>query len=274
MVNKSGLNFEDRQSLCLENQHNMFKQHELQQEHGRDTKEDHELKFKPELNEKSRSLVENKKIPRNGPGYSRANYYFYIKQQQQNEQKDVAKSENKKILQNPNLQKYLAMDVVERLLDNETQKEILYGGRSRNQQNVDGDDVEPNAENAQNAGDRRLSEIELEDFIERQKQYEMFRKRRIQKLWKRFNDDDKDKESESDMDFASPSKTNQNMDALLEIEEAPKPSGSEKPNQFELSYTQLFNVKKQEKTENAKNVSYSSLSKMSKMHCETQFVSM
>merc|ERR1712013_464626 len=161
-----------------------------------------ELRLRPELNEKSRSLVENKKIPRNpaGAGYSRANYYFHIKPKDSlnTESQRASTAENERILSQPRLQKYLARDVVGRLSDVKTQKEILY---SRNPKKKDC--ASPSKSKGEmSASDRRLSEIELEDFIERQKQYEMFRKKRIQKLWKRFNDD---KDSESD-DKASPKK--------------------------------------------------------------------
>ena len=262
LVNRSGLNFEDRQRLCLEHQGQSLKQHRLQQSVDR---EESELRFTPELNEKSRSLVENKKIPRNGPGYSRANYYFFIKHKQEEQRALCGDStqENERLLSQPRLQKYLAQDVVGRLSDVKAQKEILY---SRHKEKEEDECGATDAEMRQSVSDRRLSEIELEDFIERQKQYEMFRKKRIQKLWKRFNDD---KDSESELETASPNKKE---------EEAKKDE-----EEIGLSYTQLFHEKKQGKDGHGHghsasgkgNMSYSNLSRMSsKMHCETQFVSM
>jgi len=283
LVNRSGLNFEDRQSLCLEHQGTKLQEHIANLTVDR---EESELRFKPELNEKSRSLVENKKIPRNpaGAGYSRANYYFHIRPKAEETQRRDSTEENERILSQPRLQKYLARGVVGRLSDVKTQKEILY---SHAHAKAKGDGTAKEKTKAKggvdelSASDRRLSEIELEDFIERQKQYETFRKKRIQKLWKRFNDD---KDSDSEIEAPSPKvgyerlRTSTNSakeEATMKVFNA-----IEEDDEIGLSYTQLFQEKTQSKdgssTKSAKgNMSYSNLSKMANgVHCETQFVSM
>merc|ERR1712154_161451 len=124
------------------------------------------------------------------------------------------------------------MGVVERLI-NKQNKEILYKSPNKN--------------------DKRLSESELEQFIERQKQHEMFRKKRIQKLCKQFNVKQQEEEEHGN-----------NIDVNTKKEE-------KENNENNMSYIQLFNHQKQGKKQPNTSSSYSSLSKM---HCETQFVSM
>merc|ERR1712154_331215 len=160
------------------------------------------------------------------------------------------KYENKKLLKNPKLQKYLSLDVVERLI-NKQNKEILYKSPNKNKKNNQYHDEQKNV----NPNDKRLSESELEQFIERQKQHEMFRKKRIQKLCKQFNVKQQDEEEEEH---------GNNIDVNTKKEE-------KENNENNMSYIQLFNHQKQGKKQPNTSSSYSSLSKM---HCETQFVSM
>lgn len=273
MVNKTGLNFADRQMICLEHQTNTLKQHENML--LLDGEKEDAFRFQPELNSKSRSLVENKKVPRNAPGYSRANYYVYIKPEstESDSASNALKSHNDKILQNnPKLQEYLAMDVTERLLDSEMRQKILYARNKRKKEECSAEDEQQNAklkeeDAAAASNEKKMSEIELEDFIERQKQYEMVRKKRIQKLWKRFNDEKSENEQE-DIEL--------NVSSIIrdheELFDGDTPNGTQDNDNQGLSYTQLFHSK-QPTSDSHAAPSYSILSQK-QMHTDSQFVTM
>lgn len=262
LVNKNGKNFEDRQNQSLKNRSDIFRQHETKVMEGTEEKE---LKFQPELNSKSISLVENKKVPRNAPGYSRANYYVYAKTETpRNAVFLPTKSQNDKILQNnPKLQKYLAMDVTQRLLDQKAQKEILYGGNTKDA--VAGGDGQDSGKENKTAvsNEKKMSEIELEDFIKRQKQYELIRRKRIAKLWKRFNNEESENDEDTDINVSSIIRDHQDI-----LEEAGG-DGIETKDEG-LSYTQMFQSKQPTSTVK-EGLSYSILSQK-QMQCESQFV--
>eukprot|EP01083_Nonionella_stella_P172403 591606_1 len=139
---KEGIKFEERQSLCWEQMNNIKSQQMCVAK---------ELRFKPELNAKSVLMVENKRVPRNGAGLSRKKYYYYLNKKQQISKQ---KYQNKKILNNPKLKEYLSMHVVERLL-HQTSKEKKPATMQ--------------TEHVDQTEQRKLSDIELEEFIQRQK---------------------------------------------------------------------------------------------------------